>query len=222
MYKIAMILSGCGVKDGTEIHEAVLSCLSLEIRGCEISFFAPDTSQMDVINHFDDSILKESRNVLVESARIARGNIKSLNLFDIKEFDGVFFPGGFGAAKNLCDFAAKGSSCNVNQDVKQVILHAHDMGKPIGAICIAPALIARVLGERARVSVTIGNDQTTAETINSMGCRHKNAEVDEAVVDPEHLVVTSPAYMLANSIKELFTSTESAAEEFVNLLKNKK
>jgi enhancing lycopene biosynthesis protein 2 len=219
MYKVAMVLSGCGVMDGSEIHEAVLSCLSLEKRGCGISFFAPDISQRDVVNHFDNTSLKESRNVLIESARIALGKIKSLKDLNMKDFDGLYFPGGFGAAKNICDYALKSADCTVNGDVKKIILQAHDLGKPIAAICIAPVILAKVLGERARVTLTIGTDQNTADSISAMGCRHKTCTFDSAVFDEEHLVVTSPAYMLASGINELFMSTEATAEKFVDYLK---
>lgn len=216
MPRVAMILSGCGVFDGSEIHESVLSYLALDKAGCKVFFFAPDMMQSNVVNHLSGSpVAREKRNVIVESARIARGFVASLEDLEMTEFEGLFFPGGFGVAKNLSNFASAGSNCEVDPQVARIIRQAHDSSKPIGAVCIAPILLARVLGEQVRVTLTIGNDSKTASLIEEMGCRHKECSVAEAVVDQEHKVVTAPAYMLAGSIAEASRSVEAAVDEFM-------
>lgn len=218
MPRVAVILSGCGVFDGSEIHEAVLSYLALESAGCKVCFFAPDAPQADVVNHLAGSPdAGEKRNVLVESARIARGAVISVANLSMGEFDGLFFPGGFGAAKNLSNYASAGSDCTVIPGVAAAIRQAHESSKPIGAICIAPVLLARVLGEQVRVTITIGTDSQTAAHIEEMGCRHKDCSVTEAAVDQEHKVVTAPAYMLAASITELKQSVDAAVKGFMSL-----
>lgn len=218
MPRIACVLSGCGVRDGSEIHEAVMSYYALARRGAKVEFYAPAGAQRDVVNHLSGNTDQSARDILVESARIARGDIRDLAELDIHEYDGIFFPGGFGAAKNLSDFALKGSECTVIPLVHRVIDMAYDSGKVIGAVCIAPVLVARVLGQRVRAAVTIGSDQATARAIEDMGCRHQVTKVREACVDHEHRIVTAAAYMLAGTITELHDSVDAAAEEFIKLL----
>ena len=145
MKKIAVVLSGCGVYDGAEIHEAVLTLYAIAVNGAAYEIFAPDIDQHHVVNHLAGSEMNESRNVLVESARIARGNIKALSEFNGKDFDAIIFPGGFGAAKNLSTFAFDGSNCQVNSDVEAAIKEMISLGKPVGALCIAPVILARIL-----------------------------------------------------------------------------
>jgi len=202
MKKVAVILSGCGVYDGSEIHEAVLTLLAIDKAGAEAVCAAPDIPQREVVNHLTGQpVPGETRNVLVESARIARGKIIPLNQLKVEDIDAVVLPGGFGAAKNLSDFAEKGPDCEVLPELADFLRRAHQAGKPIGFICIAPALAAKLFGQEG-VEVTIGTDQATAKVIEKMGARHLTCNVRNAIVDRDRKIVTTPAYMLANRISE--------------------
>ncbi|AJE23073.1 isoprenoid biosynthesis glyoxalase ElbB [Azotobacter chroococcum] len=198
--KVAVILSGCGVYDGSEIYESVLTLLRLDQRGAQVQCFAPNVPQMQVIDHYRGEEMQESRNVLVEAARLARGNIKDVREGRVENFDALILPGGFGAAKNLSDFAVSGANCTVQPDVLAFAQAFARAGKPVGLICIAPALAARIYGPG--VVCTIGSDPDTAATLTKMGARHEICAVDEIVVDTERKLVTTPAYMLAKSIGE--------------------
>ena len=215
--KIAVCLAGCGVKDGSEIHEAVTLLLALDKLGAEIYCFAPEDNQHYVINHCNGSQLQETRNILIESARIARGKIQRIEEADVNQLDGLIFPGGLGAALNLCNFGLQGSKCTAREDVKKLIEDMFNAHKPIGAICIAPTLIARVLGKEHHIKVTIGTDQGTAKQIEEMGAVHVNCAVDDIVVDEENKIVTTPAYMLATRISEVATGVEKLAKKVLEL-----
>lgn len=215
--KIAVILSGCGMLDGSEIHEATCTLLNLDKQGAEYQCFAPNEAQAKVINHFTHQIDTASeRNILAEAARIARGNIKDLRDFNTIDFDGVIFPGGSGAVTNLCNFAASGTQCRVHPEVARVITDCFESRMPIGAICIAPALIACVLGQNG-ITVTIGNDEKVAAAIEQTGAKHQNCTADNIVTDNENLIVTTPAYMLAKSIKETDTGISKLVAEVLRL-----
>ena len=192
--KFAVVLSGSGVYDGSEIHEAVMTLLAIDRQGGTYQCFAPDVDQLHVINHAVGAPSDETRNVLVESARIARGAILPLSQYKPADYDVLVFPGGFGAAKNLCTFAIDGPNCSVNPDAEAAILATHAATKPIVALCIAPALIAKVLG---KVEVTIGNDKATAEALGAMGASHAERTHGETCVDTANKLVTSPCYMLS-------------------------
>jgi len=198
--KFAIILSGSGVYDGTEIHEATLTMLAIARQGAEYKCFAPDIPQHHVINHITGNEMDETRNVLIESARIARGDITPLSEFDGKEFDALIFPGGFGAAKNLSSVAFDGADAKVNADVEKSVLQMVELKKPIGAMCIAPTFIAKILKD---VSVTIGQDKGTAEAIEAMGATHVETNHGDVVMDEEKLVFTTPCYMLDASITDI-------------------
>ena len=219
MPKVAVILAGCGFYDGAEIHETVITLLALDKAGAEVQCFAPDIDQMHVVNHLNGEVEgDESRNVLVESARIARGNIKDLSAAKATDFDAIIFPGGFGVAKNLCDFAVKGIECSVNSDVKRFVLEGFQACIPMGFICIAPALIAKVLeDEEVDLKVTIGSDAETATAIEKMGATHVVYTVDNCLVDTENRIVTTPAYMLANRISEAAVGIEKLVKEVLAL-----
>lgn len=218
MPRIGVVLSGCGVNDGAEIHEAVLTLLALDRRDAEIKCIAPDLAQMHVINHLTGEETGESRNVLVESARIARGEIEDMANVSAGDLDGLIFPGGFGAAKNLCDFAVKGADCQVNPEVARLVKEMRQAGKPVGFICIAPALAARILGDE-NVHVTIGTDESTAQALESMGAKHVTCPVESCVVDEERKVVTTPAYMLAGRISEAASGIERLVNAVVDMVK---
>lgn len=208
MTKAAVVLSGCGVYDGSEIHEAVSVLVHLSRLGAETSCFAPDGEQAHVINHLTGKPeAGQHRNMLVESARIARGHIRPLKELKAGDFDAVFFPGGFGAAKNLCTFATSGPDCEVNRQVERVLKDFHAAGKPIGMCCIAPVIAAKVFGKSAGgpgCSVTIGDDKSTASAIETMGSRNVSKEVTETNVDSANFLVTTPAYMYNAPVHEVF------------------
>ncbi|MBI2339660.1 MAG: isoprenoid biosynthesis glyoxalase ElbB [Deltaproteobacteria bacterium] len=199
--KIAIVLSGCGVKDGSEIHESVLTLLAVVKNGGAPLFFAPGGNQTTVTNHLSNDATGEKRNILVESARIARGQIKDLKELKGSSADALIFPGGYGAALNLCDFGQKGADCTVHPEVGRVIEEFHSAGKPIGFICIAPAIGARVLGPK-KVQLTIGADAFTAKALEKMGAVHQMRPVDDICVDEKNRIVSTPAYMLAQNIAE--------------------
>jgi len=211
MAKVGVVLSGCGVYDGSEIHEAVITLLALDRAGAEIICMAPNAPQLHVVNHLTGEVAEaESRNILVESARIARGDIKDMASVTAADVDALVLPGGFGAAKNLCDFAINGPECQVNAEVSRLVNEMVNAKKPIAAICIAPAVIARILGQAGKApQVTIGTDSGTAEAINAMGAQHVNKAVEEFVVDEDLNILTTPAYMLAGSIKEAADGIEA-------------
>ncbi len=216
MAKVAVVLSGCGVYDGAEINEAVLTLLSLEQQGASYQCFAPDREQMHVINHLTgEPVAGESRNVLVEAARIARGNIKPLTEARVADYDALLVPGGFGAAKNLCDFAVAGAQMTVQADFLALARDFHQAGKPIGLICIAPVMSAAICGEGSRC--TIGNEAEVAAAIEAMGGEHLECPVSEARVDTEKKLVTTPAYMLAGSVSEAYAGISDCVKEVLAL-----
>jgi enhancing lycopene biosynthesis protein 2 len=206
MPRVAVVLSGCGFLDGAEIHEAVCTLLALDQYGADVLCCAPDIPQADVINHVAQApLVGESRNVLVESARIARGQIRDLAEVSADEIDAVIFPGGFGAAKNLCTFASEGAECQVNPEVTRLVHQMVNAKKPIGAICIAPAMIARVLARAGvKATLTIGKDKDTAAAVEAAGAQHRPCAADDIVVDEPNKLVTTPAYMLAGGPAEVF------------------
>lgn len=218
MPKVAVILSGCGVYDGAEIHESVITLLALDRCGAEVSIFAPNISQYHVINHLSGQEMNENRNVLVESARIARGSIKDLADANINEFEAVIFPGGFGVAKNLCDFAFKGVDCRVDPTVEKFIAEALKLKKVLGFVCIAPALLAKVAGSLdLHPNLTIGTDEETSKAVEYMGAHHVSCMVKEFVVDETNKIVTTPAYMLGKSIGEVAEGIEKLVDKVIQL-----
>jgi enhancing lycopene biosynthesis protein 2 len=198
--KIAIILSGSGVYDGAEIHEATMTMFAVAKQGAEYQIFAPNINQHHVINHITGEEMSEKRNVLIESARIARGNVKELKELDVSKFDAIMFPGGFGVAKNLSDFAFKGENCTVIPEVEKVVNDAVKFGKPIGALCISPAIIAKIIKGS---EVTIGQDKGTAEAIEKMGSHHITTNHGEVVVDEKYKIATTPCYMLDAKITDI-------------------
>lgn len=220
--QFAIVLSGCGVFDGSEIHEAVCTMLAVDEAGCKYQCFAPNTWQARTIDHFTGHAVaiagdEDNRNVLAESARIARGEVKDLAEFKANEYDGIIFPGGFGAALNWSDFGVKGAECEVNVEVKRAIEESFQKGIVIGAMCIAPTVIARVLGKEG-ISLTIGNDKNVAKGIEKMGARHQACASTEVCVDKEHKIVSVPCYMLDKSIKDICRSTKNLVDEMLELI----
>lgn len=199
--RVAVVLSGCGVYDGAEVYESVLTLLHLSQAGAGVQCFAPDIPQLHVVNHLNGEVMAgETRNVLVEAARVVRGQIKPVTEACVEDFDALIVPGGFGAAKNLCDFAVNGAAMTVQKDFLAFARAMHAANKPIGLICIAPTMAAAICG--AGTKTTIGHDADTAAAVNATGAQHCPCEVQDTCVDREKKLVTTPAYMLAHSIAE--------------------
>jgi enhancing lycopene biosynthesis protein 2 len=217
--KIGVVLAGCGVYDGSEIHEAVITLLAIDRAGAEAVCMAPDMEQMHVVNHLIGQPAEgERRNVLVESARIARGKIRNIKEVKASELDALIFPGGFGAAKNLCDFAVKGSDCTVHPEVARLVREIVQAKKPLGAVCIAPALVAKVLGDdKLAHKLTIGTDADTAKALQSMGSTHEACPVSEFIIDRQNKLVSSPAYMLAGRISEAAEGIEKTVKALIEM-----
>ena len=213
MKKVAVILSGCGVFDGAEVNEAVLTMLYLEKADAQYQCFAPNIEQFHVINHLTGEEMDERRNVLVESARIARGEVKDLETLNADDFDALILPGGFGVAKNLSDFAVKGAKSTVLESVKVACTEFSRQQKPIAYLCIAPALIGHI--HPPGTLATIGNDVETAAAIDTLGAKHQQCEVSDIVVDDNEKVISTPAYMLANSVLEAATGIEKAVNKLI-------
>lgn len=215
MKKFAVILAGCGVYDGAEIHEAVMTLYAIAKNGAAYEIFAPDSAQHHVINHLSGGEMNETRNVLIESARIARGRIYPLSDLDMRKFDALIFPGGFGVAKNLCSFAFEGEHQKIKPEVSKVIREAVSLRKPIGALCISPVLLAGVLGE---VEITIGQDASTARAVTAMGAHHRNATHGEVVVDEKHKLFTTPCYMLDATIVQIAEGADNIVKEMLAIM----
>ncbi len=215
MKKFAVVLSGCGVFDGAEIHEATMSLYAIAMNGGSYEIFAPDVDQHHVINHITGEEMDEKRNVLVESARIARGHLRPLSEFDQEEFDGLLFPGGFGAAKNLSDWAFKGPDSTVIKEVGDAIRSMAEAEKPVGALCISPVLLAKTL-EGARL--TIGSDADTAKAIVTAGATHIETTHGEVVVDDRYKVVTTPCYMLDANIVQIAEGADNVVKAMLKMM----
>jgi enhancing lycopene biosynthesis protein 2 len=219
MAKVAVVLSGCGVYDGSEIHEAVSTLIHCSRLGAEIHCFAPDIDQPSVVNHLTGKPQGEPRNILVESARIARGHVAPLRTCRAGDFDAVFFPGGFGAAMNLCDFADKGPACTINKDVERVLNGFRDAGKPIGMCCIAPVIAAKVFGRSGGVTLTLGDESEASRAAEAMGATHRTAGVNEVVIDKANHLVTTPAYMHGQApIHQIFTGIGEMVEHTLSMV----
>jgi enhancing lycopene biosynthesis protein 2 len=214
MKKFAIILAGCGVYDGAEIHEAVMTMYAVMKNGAEYQVFAPDMAQHHVVNHLTGAEMPESRNVLVESARIARGKIEPLSGLNMRDYDAIIFPGGFGVAKNLCSFAFKGENCEVHPQVTEVVREAVSLRKSIGALCISPVLLAKVLGG---VEITIGDDKGTSSAVEKMGAKHVKTTHGQVVVDSKHKVFTTPCYMLDATISQIADGAENVVKKVLEL-----
>jgi enhancing lycopene biosynthesis protein 2 len=216
MKKIAIILSGCGVYDGSEIYESVLTLLAIEQQGASYRCFAPNINQHHVINHLTGEVTDdETRNVLVESARIARGDIEDIVELYQEEFDALIFPGGFGAAKNLCTFALDAENYQINPEVLSAAQSFIKVDKPLGFMCIAPAMIPLIFGEDAQG--TIGKDRDIAESLMNRGLAHFDCDVDDIIVDRKRKLVSTPAYMLATSLVEAASGINKLIKKVISL-----
>lgn len=209
MKKFAVILCGCGTLDGSEIHESVMTLLAIDRNDCEYSIFAPNDNQYHVVNHITHKAMDEQRNMMVEAARIARGNIRPLEDCHVEDFDAIVFPGGNGSAKNLFTYALEGKDCTVRADIAQLIRDFHAQKKPIGALCIAPVMLAKVLGD---ITITVGNDEGTIENVLSFGSKHINTMQKGVIADKQNMVFTTPCYMLPARISDIADCAENLIE----------
>ncbi len=223
MVKVGVLLAGCGYLDGAEIQEAVLTLLALSKAKTDILCMAPDMEQFHVINHLTGQPVNEKRNVLVEAARIARGKIVDIKTVRAEDLDVLVVPGGFGAAKNLCTYGIKGIECEVHPAVSSLIQEMAKGKKPIGFICIAPAMAAKILGSIGMNPIlTIGTDEATAHDVEQMGGRHKKATVTEIVIDKKNRIVSTPAYMLGPNTAAVAKGIEKLVKEVLAMAKRKK
>lgn len=217
MARVGVVLSGCGVQDGSEIYEATLTLLALSRSGAEAICMAPNMAQKHVINHLTGKPGKEQRNVLEEAARLSRGAIEDLDDVDADDLDALILPGGYGAVKNLSTFAFDGTDCQVHPELERLVQEMHEAGKPIGAICIAPAVVSKIL-EGKNIKVTVGHDAETGDAIEKMGNVHEECDVDEICVDEKNRIVSTPAYMIAESISEAWSGIEKLVKEVLELI----
>ncbi len=215
--RIGVLLSGCGYLDGAEVHEATLTLYFLDKAGAEVIAMAPDKAQADVVDHNKGEPTDGTRNVLAEAGRISRGNMRDVATVSADELDALVIPGGFGAAKNLCTFAFDGPECSVDPGVRKLIEAVYAQKKPIGALCIAPALVAKVLGDRG-VQVTIGTDAGTAAAIEKMGAKHHSRPVEDIAVDEPNRVVTTPCYMLGPGPAQVGAGIEKLVAQLMSWL----
>ena len=214
--KIAVVLSGCGNKDGSEITEAVSLMIGLSTAGAELSFFAPDL-EFTPVDFLTNKPLNQTRNVLHESARIVRSQIKDLKALRPQEFDGLALPGGFGAAMHLSNWSSRGANCEVQPDLREVLIQFHAQKRPIAAICIAPAVVAKVLGSQG-ITLTIGDDKETIAEIQKTGAHHEVCPVEDFISDRDHKLVTTPAYMYGNArVDQVFRGIRGLAKEFIEM-----
>ncbi len=223
--KVAVVLCGCGVYDGSEITEVVSTLIHLSRAGVEVSTYAPDKDQMHVVNHVTgEEVAGEKRNVLVESARIARGKVKPLDELNVVEYNGIIIPGGFGAAKNLSDFASKGAELAVDPKLEEIMTKFHDSGKPIGVCCIAPTIAAKVFGKKTKL--TVGSEEESeqypyagaAGAIKTLGATHETCKPNEACIDKESKIVSSSAYMYAGLPHEIDDSVKAMVDGVLSLM----
>jgi len=213
--KFAVVLSGNGVFDGSEIHEAVMTLYAIDRNDSDYQVFAPDVEQHHVMNHLTGEEMEEKRNVLIESARIARGNAKPLSDYSAKDYDALIIPGGFGAAKNLSSFAFEGTECIVNPELESAIKETHKAGKPIGALCIAPVILARVLDE---VVLTVGQDQGTTDALTQMGALAVKTRARDIAVDKDNKIVTNACYMLDSSINDIAKGANKVVKAMLKMM----
>ena len=220
MKKFAVVLAGCGRKDGSEINEAITLLLSIEQHHCEYQCFAPNRPQHEVIDHLTEKTVKEKRNVLTEAARLARSRVLPIEEYKPEDYDGLLFSGGYGVAKNLCDYAFRGADMEVQPDVARVILETRAANKPIGGMCIAPVMFAKLI---PGVCITLGNEGTPdADNVRKMGAEHVQTEAGDVCADNELLVFTTPAYMLDSTLKNVYDGAYNLVDTIIDTLEDKK
>ncbi|MDX9930561.1 MAG: isoprenoid biosynthesis glyoxalase ElbB [Bacteroidales bacterium] len=213
--KFAVVLAGCGVYDGAEIHEATMTMLAIDRNGGEYEIFAPNIKQLHVINHLTGEVMDESRNVLVEAARIARGRIRALSEYKQADFEGLIFPGGFGVAKNLCSYAVDGTDMRIDKVVGRAVLETHAAGKPIGALCISPVMIAALI---PGAEITLGSDDKYDAEVASLGGRNRTTANRQVVTDKKNRIVTTPCYMNDATIADIAEGADMLVKELIRMI----
>ena len=219
MIEVGVVLSGCGVQDGSEIYEAVLTILALEKAGVKILAMAPDVQQAEVVNHYTGAETRmETRDVLSESARITRGKIQAINAVSEQSLDALILVGGYGAAKNLCTYANDGPTGKVNEELRELLVKMNKLGKPIGAMCIASVVVAMALRDTGEHTIlTVGSDEKVAADLEQMGAKHQNTRVDQICYDSTHNIVSTPAFMLAESAMQCETGINKLVDQVVSI-----
>ena len=221
MIKVGVVLSGCGVQDGSEIYEAVLTLLALERAGVQVLALAPDVAQADVVNHYTGGETRmEGRDVLAESARIVRGKIQGLGEISAHDLDALILVGGYGATKNLCTYAIDGARGKVNDELSRILIEMHELGKPIGSMCIASVVVAMALrgqSEATKPVLTIGADERVAADLETMGVKHQNTRADQVCVDTSNRLVSTPAFMLGESALGVEPGISKLVEQVVGM-----
>ncbi len=212
--RVAVVISGCGFLDGAEIFETVFTLLELDKNNLEAKIVAPNQKQHYVINHLTKKEVAEDRNVLVESARIAHGEIQALNELQTKDFDALILPGGFGAAANLSDIAFKNENATVIEDLKKIIIEFHKLSKPIGAICISPTVLAASLKDQAKVKITLGDKN---ELITKLGALEEVCAANDIVIDKENKLVTTHAFMLDVPLTEIYAGISKLVNKIIEM-----
>ena len=219
MPRVGVVLAGCGAQDGSEIHESVLTLLSLDRIGAKVKIMAPEIDQFHVVNHLSNHKMDATRNILSEAARIARGNILPIRSINNNDLDALIFPGGTGMAKNIFNYAIKGPDFTVLKDVESLTRYMIQKNKPIGAICIAPVMIAKILQNLDRKGkVTGGFNEQILTDIESMGMITEKVNATEIVIDYENKIVSTPAYVEANSIKEVSEGIEKLVDAVLSMV----
>lgn len=213
MTHVAVVLSGCGFMDGSEIHESVLCLLALSQERCTYQCFAPNSDQTVVMNHLTQEAQAEKRNALVEAARIARGDIHDLSELDPSQFDAILLPGGAGAATTLCNYLEKGADCTVHDKLKSVLLHFHEEKKPIGACCIAPAAVGKSFEGVAKVKLTLGSTPKTYKQVEDLGMHAESARIHEVVADTENKIFTTPCYMEPPNLAAMYEGVRNMVQQ---------
>ncbi len=220
MKTVGVVLAGCGYLDGAEIYESVLTLLALDRAGIPVQCLAPDVPQLHVVNHMTGEPTGDSRRVLIEAARLARGNIQPLDDSWVNKLDAVIFPGGFGAAKNYCDYAVKGDDCSINPMVKSFMVKMVEARKPVGVICIAPVVLARALkGKSLHPRLTVGAASGASASVDKFGSKHIECPVTDCVVDKENLIVSTPAFMYNTHIADVALGIDKLVNEIIAMLK---
>jgi enhancing lycopene biosynthesis protein 2 len=226
MKKYAVLLAGSGVYDGSEIHEATFALLSIKQNGADYQCFAPNKNQHHVINHLTGEEMPESRNILIESARIARGQVKDLKELDASHYDGLVMPGGFGAAKNWSKWAFDGPEGEVDPDVKKTILDFLALGKPICALCVAPAILAKALQDTSyQAEVTLGSTAEpspydiagTHTAVSTLGVKTIEKTLRDIHIDHHNRIITAPCYMMEGSIADIYSNVKMAIDQLVRI-----
>lgn len=217
--KIGVLLSGCGVNDGAEIHESVISLLAIQEMGWDYQCISIDAPQHHVVNHLNGEVMQESRNMLIEAARIARGSILSINDVEPADLDALIIPGGFGSAKNFTKWAFHGPDCDIIPEVKLLLVNMVNVGKPIVALCISPVVLAKAFqGSGIHPTLSVGTSLEAtpydileiSEALESIGADVHQKSISEIQVDIKNRIICAPCYMMEATLPEIHANIKQA------------